>query len=159
MKHNLYDMYREWPYKDLKPKIVCEKLLIDRNGKVPDDYKFFCFSGEPRVVIVHKDRFGDYTESYYDIEWNELDAAASISNVSHVKDRKPEGYDEMIRIAKKLSAGFRHVRVDLYNIEGRIYFGEMTFFPGSGLMLIEPEEVDQLWGSWIPIDRVPGPDA
>jgi hypothetical protein len=152
MERSVYNLGREWPYKGLRPRIICEKLLTDQNGKVPDDYKFFCFGGQPRVVLVHKDRWGDHREVFYDAGWNRLEVKADSGNLSLAQNEKPERYDEMIRVAATLSAGLRHVRVDLYNMEGRIYFGEMTFFPGSGFVRIEPDESNELWGSWIRLD-------
>lgn len=152
MRQSIYEIGREWPYKSLKPRIICEKLLIDQNGSVPDDYKIFCFYGVPKVIALHEDRFRDHKETLYDIEWNKLDAFSVGLEVTEFEHEKPQGYDEMVRIAGELSAGLRHVRIDLFNIRGKIYFSEITFFDGSGFCRLEPDDFDKLLGSWIPID-------
>ena len=148
----MYHLGREWPYKNLKPKIICEKMLIDENGNIPDDYKIFCFHGEPKVIALHKNRFFNHTETFYDLEWNKLEIATAGIGSSDVYYEKPKNLRKMISIARKLAFGMFHVRIDLYNIEGNIFFGEFTLYDGSGIYNLEPAKYDMIWGSWLKIN-------
>lgn len=151
LKKNIFYYGREWPYKDLKPRIVCEKLMKDKNGELPKDYKIFCFNGEPKAISVHDGRFtNEYTHDIYDVNWEKIDVERGIKNSKVIKE-KPKNFDEMIKISKILSKNLKHVRVDLYNLDGKIYFGELTFFTASGFQKFEPNEYDYIWGKWINI--------
>lgn len=138
---------REWAYYGLQPGIVVEELLV--NAKNPEaginDYKIFCYGGKPKYIIVDVDRYIGHKRNFYDVDWNNL----HISSDCPASDReieKPENFDEMLRIASKLSEDFPYVRVDLYNIEGKIYFGELTFYPWSGYVQFTPDEWDYKFG-------------
>ncbi len=152
-QQNKFYHAREWPYKTVTPRIICEEMLVDDGGRGPDDYKFLCFHGEPRVVEYHRDRFGSHTQDFYDIEWNKLPVSQG-SSTSDCSYPKPENFDEMLRIARILSAEYAHIRIDLYNLNGKIYFGEMTFYDSAGFDPIEPYEYDLLWGSWINLETI-----
>lgn len=152
LSKNVFYYGREWPYKHLEPRIICEKLLKDKNGKIPEDYKIFCFNGEPVAISIHDGRFTeDYTHDIYDIDWKKLNVRRGIKNSNKIKD-KPVNFDEMLEISRVLSKGLKHVRVDLYNLDGKIYFGELTFFTASGFQGFEPNEYDYIWGDLITID-------
>ncbi len=144
---------REWVYNtDQKKTIVAEKLLCDtnqKNGIV--DYKFLCFDGEPYCIAYDVDRFTDHKRNIYDIEWNNLNVSSDCECSNKEYDR-PEKLDEMLDIARKLSKGFPAVRVDLYCVNSKIYFGEMTFFPWSGYVNFDPDEFDFKLGEKFVID-------
>lgn len=151
MKQNLAIYGREWNYNNLTPKIVVEKY-IDNGDDQLTDYKFFCFNGEPYVVQVDHDRFKDHKQTYYDMDWKQLDIKTS----HDILDEKcPPKFEEMKKIATDLSKPFPHVRIDFYNIDEKIYFGEFTFFDGSGFYTFEPDEMDFIWGDKL---RLPKPN-
>lgn len=147
LKQNLYYYGREWVYKDMKPRIICEKYLEDKNGELLD-YKIYCFNGEPKFIQVDVDRFTNHTANYYDCEWNTMPFQYGDENSDRVIER-PENLDEMIIISKDLSKEFPHVRVDLYEVNGKLYFGELTFFTASGACEFSPEKYDLIIGSWL----------
>lgn len=137
LSENYYSYGLELQYKNIPPSIVVEELLLDDDGKVPADYKFYCFgnSGEKRIIIqLDVDRFGNHERLFYDENWNLSDVAilSSKSKLSSSSVPRPENLDEMIDIVKKLSEPFKFSRIDLYNCDGKIYFGEITFHPESG---------------------------
>lgn len=148
-KHNFYYGGREWPYKDVVPKIICEKYMEDESGELTD-YKFMCFNGEVKCAFTCTDRFTPQGlhVTFYDMQWNIMPFERHYPRAS-VPAQKPQSYDEMVQLAEKLSAGIPFVRVDFYEIDGKPYFGELTFFPGNGLEEFTPEEWDDTLGSWI----------
>lgn len=149
LKTNYFYRGREWIYKDIKPRIVCEKLLVDESNTELKDYKFFCFNGEPKLIQVDFNRFTNHQRNIYDIEWNMLDLSIKYPNNKNLAIKKPNKLDEMLKFASELSRGMPHVRVDFYYIEGEIYFGEMTFFHGSGYEKFTPEKYNEILGNWI----------
>ena len=134
---------REWAYVGLKHKIIVEELLV--NEKHPeagvDDYKIFCFNGEPRCIVVDTDRYILHKRNFYDEVWNNLNVTSDAPACDR-EIQKPENFDEMMQVAKILSKDFPFVRVDLYNVSGKIYFGELTFYPWSGYVPFTPDEFD-----------------
>lgn len=134
---------REWAYGGSSKKIIIEELLEDPSNqdKGISDYKFLCFQGEPVYVVYDKDRFSNHKRNFYDIDWNYIKVD---SDCPCFEDSiaKPENYEEMVQIAKVLSEDFPAVRVDLYNINGKIYFGELTFYPWSGYVQYTPDSFD-----------------
>ena len=125
LKQDFYYAGREYPYKGIKPYIIAEQLMIDETApeKSIEDYKFFCFNGEPKMMFVATDRATDCKFDFYDMDFNHLD----IFNIHPNTDKliqKPEKFDEMKDLAAKLSQGMRQVRIDLYEFNGKIYFGE-----------------------------------
>lgn len=139
---------REWPYKNVERKIIAEKFMSDGTGKELNDYKVFCFNGVARLVQIHKGRYSNHTQDYYDIEWNKLDIYQGVPQSSELMP-KPEFLDEMLRLSEILSQGIPEVRIDWYAINGVLYFGEMTFFDGSGFDEFEPDQWNEILGSWI----------
>ncbi len=155
LKGNQYHGGREWAYKDVKGKIVAEKFMVDESGYELKDYKFFCFDGEVKAMFIATDRGvegEDVKFDFFDENFNHLPFKHGHENAK-VTPLKPEGFEEMKEIAKVLSKGLRQVRVDLYNINGKIYFGEMTFYHHCGFVPFEPEEWDYTFGSWIDISE------
>lgn len=145
---NLYVFGREWNYKELKPKILIEKF-IEYQPLI--DYKFMCFNGEPKYLQINsEDEKGRYVD-FYDLDWNNLKIC--LTNYVNSKEEliKPIQFDEMYKIAKELSQEFPFVRVDFYNFKGRIIIGELTFFPGAGMLPYYPEtdKYEKLFGSYL----------
>ncbi len=149
MKRNYaYKAGLELQYKDIKPKIIAEQFIEDSNG-VLDDYKFLCFNGDPKFVWVDCGRFSKKrTKNIYDTEWN-LQPFKMTYPASKTPLIKPKNYDKMLELAKKLCENFAFVRVDFYNVDGRIYFGEMTFTSMSGVEKISPTEYDIKLGNML----------
>lgn len=141
LKNNYYFEHREYPYKNITPRILAEPYLIDESGSELKDYKFFCFDGEPKFLFVATDRQSNVCFDFFDLDFNHLPFTQGHPN-STKSINKPENFDQMIDLARRLSAEFPHVRVDLYNINGAIYFGELTFFHFSGNVPFVPEEWD-----------------
>lgn len=151
MKKSWYWFGREWPYKNVKPRIICEQYLANNIT----DYKFMCFNGEPKLIQVHCNRNKEnHSIDFYDITWKKTE----IRRIKSTNDEliaPPQNLNKMIEIAKLLSVNEIHVRVDLYEVSGKIYFGEKTFYSASGYSSFAKEEYDKLLGSWIrlPIDE------
>lgn len=145
-KHYLTGL--ELHYSKIRPCILAEKY-IEHKGTDLQDYKFLCFDGSVYYCWVDVGRYHNHKRNIYDLEWNLQPWNQYTYGNSDEVIEKPENFEEMIRIAECLSQGFTHVRVDLYNVKGKIYFGEMTFTNGSGFEVIEPDEYDfalgRLW--------------
>lgn len=153
LKADIYRYYREWPYKKVPRRIIAEKLIQVPDKKDLRDYKFFCFNGKPLYLKVDYDRFTDHHANYYDMKWNLLPfGEAALPPVESHIEYCPPNFDKMIEIAVALSKGQPFLRVDLYNVEGKIYFGEMTFFPASGLGAFTDEEWDTRIGGYLNIN-------
>ncbi len=147
---NNYGFYtNEWAYKNIKRKIIVEKLLETKNGELPLDYKFSCFHGKCKFIRASLNRFGQTSLSgYYDTEWNLLPFyRPGYKNVS-TSINKPSKLNEMIKIAEKISKDFDFVRIDLYNCDEEIFFGEFTHYPASGLARFEPADFDYKIGEY-----------
>lgn len=157
MNKNWYWYGREWPYKDVVPRIIiiCEQYLTD-SGDVPDDYKVdykvLCFNGKAKLIEVHIDRYGDHRQDFYDTNWNKTKISQDPPK-SDLVYSKPDKLEEMIILSEKLAAEMIHVRIDWYIIKDKLYFGEITFFDGSGFVPFEDYNDDLLLGSWI---KLPG---
>lgn len=149
LKRNYYYAHREWPYKNAKPRIIVEHYMVDESGNELKDYKFFCFNGEPKALhVITGRRVYDTRLDCFDMEFNHIPLSQEYKNaIKHIE--KPSGFKEMIRLANILTRDIPHVRVDFYDINGQVYFGELTFHPFSGFEKIEPEEYDELFGSWL----------
>lgn len=135
-------------YKNIKPKIIAEKYIVDSNGQL-FDYKFLCFNGKVYYCWVDVDRQSVQKRNVYDLDWNLQSWNQNKFDNTEDKLSKPENFEEMIRVAEVLCEGFSHVRVDLYNVDGKIYFGEMTFTSGNGYSIIYPHSKNlQLGNLW-----------
>ena len=154
LKINHYWHYKEWPYKNVEPKIIAEEYLVDESGVELKDYKFFCFNGEVKAMFIASDRSKGATKfDFFDADFNRLDIKQHYPN-SNKTYEKPKNFQLMIELAKILSKGFPHVRIDLYNADGNIYFGEYTFNHFSGLEKFEPEIWDKIFGDWIDLSKI-----
>ena len=139
---------REWAYYTCKPRIIAERLIEDSLAKDDSltDYKFFCFKGTPKYVQIDTGRFNEHRQNYYDMQWHSLGVHCTYPEGKSIP--MPQNFDDMKNYAALLSADFPFVRVDLYNVNGRIYFGELTFFPSSGYGKFHPDEFDFTLGSY-----------
>ena len=147
LKHDYFPIGREWPYKGIPRKVFAEKFMVDESGSELKDYKFFCFNGEVKFFKVDFDRFIDHHANYYKPDWTLLDFGEELIPPQHEHDvEKPLNFEKMLEVASVLSQGLPFLRVDLYNVNGAIYFGEMTFFPAGGLDKYTPEEADEWIG-------------
>jgi len=152
LKINYYHIGKEWQYKNIKPRIIIEKLLMDKNGEVPDDYKFHCFNGKVEFIQVDTGRFSNHKRSFFNIDWKLLPftwCGTKNGNPSYLINNnisKPDLLKEMIGFAQKLSKNFNYVRVDLYSLDNKIYFGELTFTHGSGFESFFPNKYDAIYG-------------
>ena len=147
LKQDIYWSGREWVYKNLKKRIVAEKYLEDESGGLLD-YKFFCFGGKPAFLQLEVGRFTDNnTRNFYDTDWNLMPFGKELPHNPNVDIPVPDCFEEMKEIAEKLSKPFSFVRVDLYQVGGKVYFGELTFFPAGGAPDFVPKEYDKIVGS------------
>ncbi|PID82323.1 MAG: glycosyl transferase [Clostridiales bacterium] len=148
---------REWPYKNVKPKMIVEKLLEPKEG-ILYDYKIYSFDGEVKFVgVTYIDTENHISfRNNYDKDFNLLeDVQIGFPNNLEKTVEKPDNLDEMVRIAETLSKGYPHMRVDLYNVDGKIYFGELTLYPGGGCdTLMTPDDLEYKMGSFIKLPKI-----
>ncbi len=145
LKHNHYYLFKEWPYKNIKPRIIVEKLLLDKNSNIPHDYKITCCNGRVVWITVIRDRYTDAKINFYDPDWKRVDYVDNLYKPG--KDfEKPKNLTKMKSLAETLAKDFRFARIDLYNIESKIYFGEITFHPKAGFDIYDPPEWDRIYG-------------
>lgn len=156
IKRNFSSLTKEYVYQDVERKIIAEKYMDDGTGELKD-YKVLCFEGEPRIIEVHSGRFGkDHVQDLYDTEWNKLPISQISAGLPNAPTpfEKPVVLDEMLNLSKILSHDFVHIRVDWYVVNGKLYFGELTFFDGSGFDDFEPDEWNKTLGDWIDLSKV-----
>ena len=145
LKQDIYLQLREWPYKNVSKRIIAEQYIADNLN----DYKFYCFNGEPKILLVASNRNTTHNFDYYDLSFQHLDITSRSGAKSSNPIEKPKNFELMKDIVIKLAKDIPHVRVDLYNHEGKIYFGEMTFFDSSGYDDMNSKEWNQKMGDWI----------
>lgn len=146
LKRNFYWYGREWPYKNVKPRIIAEPYIVDESGWELKDYKIFCFNGKAEYVEVDFNRFVEHKLNPYDFDWNPLNFCDKSKNDYSASIKKPERLNEMREIAETLSQDMAFLRVDFYYVNGRILVGEMTLHPGSGFIAFDPENIDMYYG-------------
>lgn len=151
MKLELYSRHREWQYKGLKPRIIAEKLLEDNTCPYLRDYKFYCFNGEPKVFYITSDKgISETRQDFFDVQGNHIELEdIHYPNNKVASPRLPNNLPIMVELARKLSANLPHMRVDLYEVENKIYFGEWTFCEGAGFATFAPEYWNKQLGDWI----------
>ena len=155
LKRNYYYFSREWPYKNVKPRIIAEKYMEDTETSELRDYKFFCFNGKVKVMFIATDRQApneDTKFDFFDTDYNHLDLRNGHPNAATLPE-KPKKFQEMIRLAESLSKGIQHVRVDFYEVGDDVFFGELTFSHWAGMGAFEPEKWDRVFGDWIDMLR------
>lgn len=154
LKVNFYFNTGEWVYKKLKKRVLCEQFLETEDGAPPCDYKIYCFHGEPKCVMVASGRMkGKLCMDFFTPEWERMPFTRHNPN-SAVPPEKPAMLEEMLDMARALAKPFPHVRVDLYCVKGKLWFGELTFFPATGMQPFDPFEYDLLFGSWLDLNKV-----
>lgn len=149
LKNNYYIYAREWVYKNIKPRIIVEKYMVDESWVELKDYKVFCFNGEPKIIQVDFDRFKGHKRNIYNLNWEILPFEILYPSDKSHKINKPKCLEEMIYLAKKLSKNIPHVRIDFYIINNQIYFWEMTFYHGWWFEDFRPREWDYKFWEWI----------
>lgn len=150
LKKGTYHLMKEWPYKNIQPRIIAEELLIDTEKGDLWDYKFYCFNGEPKLMYISHGRQADTTYlDFYDMDFEKQDISRPGFSASEKNINKPEQWELMKELSLKLSAGWPHLRVDFYCIDRKLYLGELTFFQGGGMMPFYPESWDYKLGEYI----------
>ena len=151
LKKNYFWHGREWVYKDIKPRILAEKYMENTGETEISDYKFYCFNGEPRFLFISRGLENHKTArvGFFDLDFNPMPVRRTDYLTFDVPPEKPSQLSKMIDVSRKLSDGFPFLRVDLYEIDGKVYFSELTFIPGSGWMTIDPKEWDLTFGEWL----------
>lgn len=157
LRNNYFWAGREYPYKNIKPRIIAEAFMENEDEEGLSDYKFFCFGGKPEILFFASDRFNKDGEStkfdYYDMELNHLPIRSRGHKNNNLEIPMTEQFEEMKRLAAKLSTGFPFLRVDFYLINGKVYFGELTFHHDGGVVPFIPEEWNVKFGSMINIEN------
>lgn len=150
LKENYFWHSREWPYKNVKPRIIAEKYLDDQQnlGAPITDYKFLCFHGEPKILFLTREISADPYADCYDMNFHKLDLQFPDPNSDEIA-QKPARFDEMKELARKLSKEMIHLRVDFYEVNGKLYVGELTFYHCAGLVNAKPEKWNRILGDWI----------
>lgn len=148
MKRNYYTVSREWGYKNVQPRIIAEKFMEDEETHALNDFKFFCFNGVVKLLYIGSDRSTEVKFDFYDRDFNHLDIINAHPQ-SKVLHKRPKTFEKMIKVAEKLSKGYPFMRIDLYEVNGKIFFGEYTLYHNGGTLLFEPEEWDYKMGNWI----------
>lgn len=152
LKQDYYLTGREWPYKDVPRKIICEKYMEDTSTSELRDYKIYTFNGEARLCMINQEREIHTRADYFDKDFNRLDFTWGYDHANALPN-KPKKYELMYQLAEKLAAGTTELRVDFYEVNRQVYFGELTFFDGSGFDKIEPIEWDYKLGKWIDLPK------
>lgn len=161
MNSDIYRSLREWPYKDVKKRVLAEKYMAPKdmvNNPIYDlsDYKFFCFNGEPKYCQVIRDRHSKESIDFYDMNWRHQEFVGLNPIASNGINPVPQPLllDDMICICNKLSKNMKFVRIDMYVIDNRIYFGEITFYPASGMGLFNPDKWNEELGNLINVSSM-----
>lgn len=152
LNKNYYYQWREWPYKNVSPKIIAENLLVDESNDTLIDYKFFCFHGQPVIMYISNDAGDNPHTDFFDMEFNKLNIRMRDPNSNKII-KKPDCFDEMKSLAVKLCKDMPHARIDFYYVKGIIYVGEITFYHNSGFFNINPSEWDEILGNLIDLDK------
>ena len=154
IKRDYYMLHREWPYKNIQRRIIAEDYMSDNSGELTD-YKLMCFDGLCKCIFTCTDRYSKsgLKVTFYDTKWNILPFERHYKSLKK-PEKKPEKLDEMIMLAEKLSQNIPFVRIDFYVINKEIFFGEITFYPGSGFEEFTPFKWDEILGSWIKLPQV-----
>ena len=155
IKNQYYRGGKEWAYKHVKPRLIAEKYLEEPGKEVLNDYKFFCFNGVPKFVQVDMDRGIHNHRVYYDMEWNKQPFTTTTRDFYKGEASYPENFEEMKKVVIELANSFPFVRVDLYNVQGKIYFGEMTFYPSDARKEYIPDKYNKIFGDYIVLPKIP----
>ncbi len=148
LSSNYFYKSREYPYKNIKPHIIAEEYIYESEQLELTDYKIFCFHGEPLYLYITSSKAGQKYVNYFDIQFQSLSLSTGFPSNPHGLEQ-PKNFDRMIEIARLLSHNIIHVRIDMYNINGKIYFGEFTFHNSGGIIKFDPPYWDEAWGELI----------
>lgn len=156
LKRNYFYHGREWPYKNVLPKIICEKYISkNKENSSLVDYKFYCFNGTPLYCQVIRDRGVNETIDFYDLDWNVMPFNGLRSLPNSTKSySKPGKYNKMIKLAGLLAQSYPFVRIDFYYVKGKIYFGEYTFYPQNGVGSFTPKKYNYKIGELIRLNKI-----
>lgn len=157
LKRNYYKAYREWQYKDVKPRIIIEKYMTDDTDGDLKDYKVLCFNGSAELIEVHENRFvngKEHTQTFYTRNWEKTGIVQKGAEPVQEDRKKPENLDEMLALSERIAANMCHARIDWYDIDSKLYFGEITFYDGSGFEVFLNEEDEKKLGDMIDISKV-----
>jgi hypothetical protein len=156
LKSCIYQSYREWPYKNVKRRIIAEQYMEDRESEDLIDYKFYCFNGEPIYCQVIRDRRSKETIDFYDVDWNHMPFVGLNPIVKNgiTQVVKPYNLENMLSICRELASQIPFVRVDLYSIQRKVYMGEITFYPASGMGVFTPQEWNCKLGKFISLPKI-----
>lgn len=149
MKINYFYPSREWPYKNIKPRIIAEKYMVDESGMELKDYKIYNFGGEPKLIQVDFGRFVHHERNLYTLDWNYISEEIEYPTNKNIQIARPERLEEMLACARLLAKGIPSVRTDFYSINGKIYFGEITFYQEGGFARFSSEAYSKKLGDWI----------
>ena len=154
LKSDIYYNFREWPYKNVPKRIIAEKFMTN-NGKDLEDYKIHCFNGEPKFILVCSNRYGGgaMIDDFYTPEWELMDVRRPGHPKSEKASKAPEQLKQMLELSRILSKEIPFLRTDFYIIDNKIYFGELTFFPASGMSKYQPEEWDLHFGEMLKLNN------
>ena len=152
LKTNFYYRTREWQYKDIKPRVIVEKMLLDENNEVPFDYKFICMNGKVEFIQVDMARFSEHKKSIYNTHWEKQNFSWNYAIGDDVE--KPEELHKMLELSEILAKDFIFVRVDFYISRNKIYFGELTFHPAGGFGKFEPFSIDAELGNKLLLPKI-----
>ena len=158
LKRNFYAVTREWPYKNVKPRIIAEKLLEVSEGEELSDFKVHNFNGIPKVILVCRDRFAEtgLTEDFFDTQWRHLDVKRPGHPNAPVMEKRPTTLSLMLELSERLAKDYPFMRTDFYTIGDKVYFGEITLYPASGSTPFNPRNYDYIMGRWLKIPAANG---
>ena len=156
LRRNFYYSFREWPYKNVKPRIIIEKYMEDKDSKTMRDYKFFCFNGKPEIMYLSEGLENHKTArmSFYDMNMKLIDCRRSDYELLDYTPKKPKNFEKMKKLSAVLSKNIPHLRVDWYEINGELYFGELTFSTRGGMVPFADVEWDRKLGELINLGLV-----
>ncbi len=149
LQNDYFVRYREWPYKNVKPRIIAEEYMVDESGTQLKDYKIHCFNGKPYCIQVDFDRFHGHKKNLYSLNWELLEFSFNYPAHPEIEIQRPDTLEQMLLLAAELSKGEPYVRIDFYSVEHKPYVGEITFFPASGYGKFVPEKYDRIFGDQI----------
>lgn len=151
LRRNYFYSGREWPYKNVKPRIIAEKYMEDESDSELRDYKFYCFDGYAHCLLVSTNRNNgkELCFDYFDREFVHLPLVNHWHPNSQIEPHRPTHFKTMVELAERLSNGLPHARIDFYEVNGKIYFGEITFYDMSGFLILHPDDWEREWGDLI----------
>ncbi len=150
---NYYNVSREWQYKDIRPRILAEQLLVTPNGMPPNDYKIHCFNGRAQFIGVDVKTSDSHHKNYYDPSWNPLGFKWPARRPRGAEVEKPLLLEKVVELAEKLAEDFCYARIDFYIVDNQIYFGEITFHASGGFGCFSPSDWDERWGERLALPK------